>query len=162
MKRLVTMALLIALVPAGCAAPVRTAAPPEGSAPASPAGPAPSTSAPSAASPGCAQGVQTGTVTLTEADQGRTVCVAAGTDVEVYLRAPRAGQQWSQPVPDRTILQPQASGKRALQLGVTAGFYRAVSPGQARITAQLAPCKGPKPGPACDAVQLYEVTVVIR
>jgi hypothetical protein len=162
MKRLVTMALLIALVPAGCAAPVRTAAPPEGSAPASPAGPAPSTSAPSAASPGCAQGVQTGTVMLTEADQGRTVCVAAGTDVEVYLRAPRAGQQWSQPVPDRTILQPETSGKRALQLGVTAGFYRAVSPGQARITAQLAPCKGPKPGPACDAVQLYEVTVVIR
>jgi len=68
----------------------------------------------------------------------------------------------SQPVPDRTILQPEASGKRALQLGVTAGFYRAVSPGQARITAQLTPCKGPKPGPACDAVQLYEVTVVIR
>jgi hypothetical protein len=106
--------------------------------------------------------VQTGTVTLTGADQGRTVCVAAGTHVEVYLRTPRAGQQWSPPVPDRTILQPEASGKGALQMGVTAGFFRAVTPGQARITAQLAPCRGPKPGPMCDAVQLFEVTVVIR
>jgi hypothetical protein len=166
MRRLATLTLLLALAPGACAAPGPT---PSGSPAAAPAGTAPSTSssAPSnsaggPADAGCPQGVQSGTVTLTEADQGRTVCVATGTDVEVYLRAPRAGQQWSEPVPDRTILQPHASGKGALQMGVTAGFYRAVAPGQARITAQLAPCRGPKPGPECDAIQLFEVTVVIR
>ena len=101
-------------------------------------------------------------MTLTEADHGRTVCVATGTAVEVLLHASRPGQRWSEPVSDRTILQPAPNGKGALQVGVTGGFYRAVTPGQARITAQLAPCMGPKPGPACDAIQLFEVTVVIR
>jgi hypothetical protein len=100
-------------------------------------------------------------VTLTEADNGATVCVATGTSVEVYLHA-KTGQQWSKPVPDRTILRPAANGKGALQVGVTAGFYLAAEPGQARVTAQLAPCRGPKPGPACDAVQLFEVTISVR
>jgi hypothetical protein len=164
MRRLATLTLLLALAPAACAAPAgtspSTSSSPTSSSPTS--SPAPSNSGGGRADAGCPQGVQTGTVTLTEVDQGRTVCVATGTDVEVYLRAPRAGQQWSPPVPDRTILQPHASGKGALQMGVTAGFYRAVTPGQARITAQLAPCRGPKPGPECDAIQLFEVTVVIR
>jgi hypothetical protein len=113
------------------------------------------------AAAGCPQGVRTGQVTLTEADNGATVCVATGTSVEIYLHA-KTGQQWSQPVPDRTILRPAANGKGALQVGVTAGFYLAAEPGQARVTAQLAPCRGPKPGPACDAVQLFEVNISVR
>jgi hypothetical protein len=100
-------------------------------------------------------------VTLSETDSGTTVCLATGTSLEIYLHA-RPGQQWSKPVPDRTILRPAANGKGALAIGVTAGFYTAAEPGQARVTAQLAPCSGPKPGPACDAIQLFEVTVTIR
>src|SRR5207302_2138736 len=91
MRRLATVALLIALVPVGCAAPVTAPGPgpgsPTGSASGSPPSPAGGRS-----DAGCAQGVQTGTVTLTEADHGRIVCVSTGTDVAVYLRAPRPGQ----------------------------------------------------------------------
>jgi hypothetical protein len=170
------VALFLLLVPAACAAPVRTPLP--GDTPtASPASGPPDTSQrPGAGNPGspgtgggggaadasCPQGVRTGTVTLSETDQGRTVCVATGTSVEVFLHAKSTGQQWSKPVPDRTILRPAANGKGALQVGVTAGFYLAAEPGQARITAQLAPCRGPKAGPACDAVQLFEVTITVR
>src|SRR2546421_8535969 len=146
------VALLLTLVPAACSAPVK--APPSGdSSSASPASGTPDTSPrpgdgnPGSPGPGggggaadasCPQGVHTGTVTLTETDQGTTVCVATGTTVEVYLHAKATGQLWSKPTPDRTILQPAVSGKGALPVGVTAGFYRAVEPGQTRITAQLA------------------------
>jgi hypothetical protein len=60
------------------------------------------------------------------------------------------------------VLRPTVSGKGALAVGVTAGFFTAASTGQTRVTAQLAPCRGPKPGPACDAVELFEVTVIVR
>ena len=167
-----TVLLLVVLVPAACSAPAPTRAP-TGS-PAGSAGASPSTGSGATGSTGsggaggggvdasCPQGVRTGTVTLTEADHGKTVCVATGTTVEVYLHAKVTGQQWSPPVPDRTILQPAANGKGSPQVGVTAGFYRAAAAGQARITAQLAPCRGPKSGPACDAVQLFEVTVTVH
>ena len=157
-----TVVLLAALVPAACsAAPDSPVGSPEASSPPA-AVSTPSTPGTGQAAAGCPQGVRTGTVTLTEADHGSTVCVATGTTVEVYLHAKATGQLWSKPTPDRTILQPAVSGKGALPVGVTAGFYRAVEPGQTRITAQLAPCRGPKSGPACDAVQLFEVTLTVR
>jgi len=155
---------------AACAAPGTTPAP-AGSGVGMPTGTpatgtppvgAPSSTAPPTGAPptGCAQGVRTGEVMLTESDGGTTACVAAGTSVDVVLHA-RAGQQWSKPVSDGAALRPTASGKGALQVGVSASFYVAAAPGQARVTAQLSPCRGPKPGPACDAVQLYTVLVVV-
>ena len=43
--------------------------------------------------------------------------------------------KWSNPVPDSGVLRPVASGKGALAVGVSAGFYVADHPGQARVTA---------------------------
>jgi hypothetical protein len=65
-------------------------------------------------------------------------------------------------VADADILTPVANGRGMLQEGVSAGFFLAAAPGEAHVTAKLDPCGGPKPGPACDAVQVYQVTVVIR
>jgi hypothetical protein len=164
--RLWTVALLLALVPAACSAPANEPLPDNASTGAGVASTAPTSPGATSGAPGSGGAAdascRTGTVTLTELDHGKTVCVATGTTVEVYLHAKVTGQLWSPPVADRTILQPAANGKGALPVGVTAGFYRAVAAGQARITAQLAPCRGPKSGPECDAVQLFEVTVTVR
>jgi len=109
--------------------------------------PAPTTSAPSpTASPvptqpgapipkGACTGVpQTQTVTLSEQDNGRQVCVATGTQLEIYLKGTMT-DKWSNPVPDSGVLRPVASGKGALAVGVSAGFYVADHPGQTRVTA---------------------------
>jgi len=82
----------------------------------------------------CTGAPQTQTVTLSEQDNGRQVCVAAGTQVEIYLKGTMT-DKWSNPVPDSGVLRPVASGKGALAVGVTAGFYVADHPGQARVTA---------------------------
>jgi hypothetical protein len=111
--------------------------------------------------PGCPKVAPIGPVTVNETDNHASVCVPRGGTLEVYLHA-RAGQQWSKPVPERPILQPTASGKGALQVGVTAGFFTAVDPGQTRVTAQLVPCRGPKPGPMCDVVEFFEVNVTVQ
>jgi len=109
----------------------------------------------------CPKGVQRGEVTVTEVDNHTSVCLSKGTRLDVYLHA-RMDQQWSKPTPQLAVLQPTANGRGALAIGVTAGFFTAASTGQTRVTAQLAPCKGPKPGPACDAVELFEITVTVR
>jgi hypothetical protein len=109
----------------------------------------------------CPKGVRSGDVTVTELDNGTAVCLARGSKLDVYLRA-KLDQRWTQPTPDRAILQPYANGRAALQVGVTAGFFTAASSGQAHVTAQLAPCRGPKPGPACEAIELFTLTVTVR
>jgi hypothetical protein len=105
--------------------------------------------------------VQSGEVMLSETDNHTAVCLSKGSKLDIYLHA-RTGQQWSKPTPELAVLQPTANGRGALQIGVTAGFFTAASTGQTRVTAQLAPCNGPKPGPACDAIELFEITVTVR
>ncbi|OLB75130.1 MAG: hypothetical protein AUI14_21765 [Actinobacteria bacterium 13_2_20CM_2_71_6] len=173
-RTLTIIALLVALAPAACAAKGGTPAGSAGSSPsdtgsppsaaASPTGPGNPGGTPTggpAPDPLCPDGVRAGQVVLTEANTGSRVCLATGASLEVYLHG-KPGQEWSQPVPDSPVLRPVPSGKRALQIGVTAGFFAADAPGQARVTAERSPCGGPKPGPACDAIQLFTLTVVIR
>jgi hypothetical protein len=112
-------------------------------------------------SPACPYGGQTGRVMLAETDNHKSVCLTRGTTLEIYLHA-RDGSQWSKPTPESAILQPTATGRGALQIGVTAGFFTAAQAGQTRVTAQLVPCRGPKPGPMCDVVELFEVNVTVR
>jgi hypothetical protein len=148
-----------------------------GSAAASPSEPVPSdTGAPSEGTGGsggggtgggtgadaqCPKGVSTGVMRLSEMDNGMAVCLAKGSKLDIFLHA-KLGQQWSRPTPEQAVLQPYVNTEGALQMGVTAGFFVAASTGQTRVTAQLAPCKGPKPGPACDVIELYSVTVTVR
>ena len=157
--------VLIALAVAGCAG--RAAAPGSAgagsAAPSSTASPVPGTTPSTDPSAGCASvGVAVQPVTLTEADNGKAVCVATGATVEVYLHA-GSGPAWTRPQSDGAALAPTASGKGALQVGVSAGFFRAAQPGPARITAQRAVCgTGPKPGVMCEAMQLFTVSVTVR
>ena len=167
--------LLIGLLPAACSVAGSPTAAPGGSAsgPAaeSPTGPVAGPSGADGSSgggssggrsaAGCPHGVRSGQVTLSETDNHTAVCLTRGSTLEIYLHA-RTGEQWSRPTPELPVLQPTANGKGALQIGVTAGFFTAASTGQTQVTAQLVPCRGPKPGPACDVVELFEVTVTVR
>ena len=74
---------------------------------------------------------------------------------------PAACSGTAAPTADRGVLVPAVSGKGALPIGVSAGFFTAATPGQTRVTAQLLPCRGPKPGPMCDVVASFQVSVMV-
>jgi hypothetical protein len=153
--RLLSVALLAVLMPvAACA---RT---PAGS---DTGGPAAPDSAPASAVTvdGCPDGVRTGRVSLSEADDGRQICLATGTSLEVYLHG-STDSRWSTPTPDGTALRPAFNGKGALAVGVTAGFFTADQPGVVHLTAQRAACPSPSGGMACHTLIGFRVTVTVR
>jgi hypothetical protein len=83
---------------------------------------------------------RTGTVTINEhGTGGGALCLAQGAHLEIYLYG-TADNKWTPPGPDNEpgtdagVLQPEANGKGALALGVTAGFFRAARPGRVVIT----------------------------
>jgi hypothetical protein len=158
--RLVSLALLAALLPAaGCARTTGTGA---GDTSAPDGGSAAGTTAPAFPGAGCPEGVRTGRVSLSEADDGKQVCLATGTALEVYLHG-TADSRWSQPTPDGPGLRPTANGKGALQVGVTAGFFVADAPGTVHLTAQRAACPSPASGGvACQALIAFQVTITVR
>lgn len=142
MRRLVYAAALAALsAVAGCAAAT----------PSAPALPAPSASSVSPVP----------VVTVTEADAGRTVALRPGQRLEVYLHGV-AQDLWSQPAATGPALEPVASGKRTLPVGVTGAAFQAVRSGSARITATRELCPDPGPGQAaCQGVQSFDLTVTV-
>ncbi len=83
---------------------------------------------------GCSGGVQTGVVVLSDKDNGRQVCLATGTHLEVYLQG-TATDPWTDPAPGSDVLRPEANGKRALMIGVAAGFFVAAHPGRTTVSA---------------------------
>lgn len=140
MRKLVYAAAMAALsAVAGCAAAV-------------PSAPAP---APSASSISPAP-----VVTVTEADAGRTVALRPGQRLEVYLHG-AAQNLWSQPAAAGPALEPAASGKLSLPVGVTGAAFQAVRSGSARITATRS-CPDPSAGQvACQGVQSFDLTVTV-
>ena len=164
-RLLAALALLLLAACSTAGSPTAGGATASGSAAASGPATSPGASSPGTPvpdmSPGCPYGVQTGQVMLAETDNHKSVCVTRGSILEIYLHA-RNGSQWSKPTSESAILRPTATGKGALQIGVTAGFFTAAASGQTRVTAQLVPCRGPKPGPACEVVELFEVNVTVR
>jgi hypothetical protein len=83
---------------------------------------------------GCSGAVQTGTLVLSDKDNGRQLCLATGTHLEVYLQG-TASDPWTDPAPGSDVLRPEVSGKRALMIGVAAGFFVAAHPGRTTVTA---------------------------
>jgi hypothetical protein len=168
---LTAIALLTALLPAAACA--RAGGPaPGGSGDAAVAG---SSTAPDSATPtgstapsgasalppsaDCPDGLRTGTATITDADNGKRLCVATGTSVEVYLRG-TADSKWSPPAPDGKALRPVFNGKAALAVGVTGGFFLADEPGVVHLSSHRA--ASPSGGMACQALVSFQVTVSVR
>src|SRR5215475_97808 len=83
-------------------------------------------------------------ITLTNADNGRSVCVRRGTAVLVYLRGTKASR-WSVIHTSSGVLQPHANGHGLLALGVTGASFVAARPGTALITSTRQGCPTPPP-----------------
>jgi hypothetical protein len=97
-------------------------------------------------------------VRITADDDHRVICVAVGDTVDVFLTS-SPERMWGPVTLDGTALTARPNGVGALAIGVTAGFYRAVSAGTARLTSQRLACVDP--GPSCGPAA-FEVTIAVR
>ena len=101
---------------------------------------------------------------MTEADNGGTVCLSPGTQLNVLLHG-TADRRWAPLSAGLPVLAGSPNGYGSLAIGITGAFYKATSPGMVRLTSQRPACPGQVtggtsgPGP-CDA-QEFSVTVVV-
>jgi hypothetical protein len=95
-------------------------------------------------------------LTVTNADNGNTLCVRPGTALLVLLRNGTGPIRYSGP------LAPRADGRLMLMRGVTGAAFTAVRPGVATITSVISPCAS-EPGPVhCLVLMLFRLRVEIR
>jgi hypothetical protein len=100
-------------------------------------------------------------MSLSEADNGVLVCLARTGVVELYLHGTPA-DRWSPVVVTGPALHSVPSGKSALPIGVTAGFFGASGAGQAVLSSYRAPCAAADPkAPGCDGAHLVHIVVVV-
>ena len=104
-------------------------------------------------------------ITLTNADNGRLVCVRRGTAVLVYLRGTQASR-WSVIHASSGVLRPHANGHGLVPLGVTGASFVAARPGTASITSTRMACPTPPPNSGsqsgtveCGAILGFRVSV---
>jgi hypothetical protein len=90
-------------------------------------------------------------ITITYADNGRTLCVRRGTAVQVFLKGTPANR-WSAIRVSNAVLKPHANGRLMLALGVTGASFLAVHPGTVAITSFRQVC-GPNATPPNAAAQ---------
>jgi hypothetical protein len=121
--------------------------------------------APRAGSCSVGGGPQRRVITLTNADNGRAVCVRRGAAVLVYLRGTQASR-WSVIHASSGVLRPRANGHGLLALGVTGASFVAVRPGAASITSIRLVCPTPPPNSGsqsgtveCGAILGFQVSV---
>jgi hypothetical protein len=142
--------------------------PPLASSSASPV-PVPSPGDPGAASCSGGSAPKAAQVTITNVDNGRTVCVRPGAAVLVLLRG-LPPHKWSAIRASGAALRPHANGHMMLQFGVTGGSFLAVHPGTSVLTSTMMAC-GPTrtPGNAgnesgtleCGAILGFHATVKV-
>ena len=103
------------------------------------------------------------TLTLANAEAGKTYCVGLGTNVLVFLRGTPAAK-WGPIRASGSALEPWASGRMTLMIGVTGASFRAVRPGTSVIFSARPACgSSATPGDMpCDAVGAFRVTVIVR
>jgi hypothetical protein len=100
-------------------------------------------------------------ITITYADNGRTLCVRHGTAVQVFLKGTPTNR-WSAIHASNDVLTPHANGRLTLALGVTGASFLAAHPGTATIRSFQQPC-GPNTTPGNGASQsgVLECGVII-
>ena len=96
------------------------------------------------------------TRTITEVDSGSTICLAVGQRLEVYLHGTLQAK-WAPIAIDGHALSAVASGKGALAVGVTGGFFVGNAAGDARLTSSRPAC----PEPSSSASPCGEATFVV-
>jgi hypothetical protein len=133
---------------------------------------APAASSPASIAPACRGGgpaMHARSLTVTNADNGESLCVTRGTAVAVYLKGTPA-RKWAPIHASSAVLAPAANGALTLALGVTGASFTAAQAGTAVITSSRPACgSGVPPGDsapatgtlACGAVLAFHVTVTV-
>ncbi len=98
--------------------------------------------------------------TITEADTGGVVTVAAGQRIAVALHAPDDFDLWQVAPPDPQVLRPVPHPAAAATKGTTLRAFLAIAPGVTTLTAESRPqCQAAS---ACvDPVRALTVTVIV-
>ncbi len=147
---------------AGCARGTTSSASGVRAVPPSPLASSPASPSPAPSGPCASRDPAATTLTITVPDNGAIFCVPAGTRVEVLLQG-TAQQRWSAVGAPGGVLLPAASGKGALMVGETGGFFAAARAGTADVVSYLAPCTETDPqATACDAAHRFHATVIVR
>lgn len=151
-SRLPALAVVAGVVLSGCAGGGPGGSPSGGS----------TTPAGRPSSQGACHGSSPGTrVTLSEADNGGLVCLARTGMVELYLHGTPT-DRWSPVGVTGPALHSVPSGKSALPIGVTAGFFAATGAGQAVLSSSRPPCAAADPqAPGCDGAHLVRIVVMV-
>src|SRR5258708_5421263 len=90
-------------------------------------------------------------ITITYADNGRTLCVRRDTAVQVFLKGTPTNR-WSAIHASNDVLTPHANGRLTLALGATGASFLAAPPGTATVRSFQQPC-GPDTTPGNAAAQ---------
>jgi hypothetical protein len=156
-RRLAALILIAAMALAGCAS---ATGPANGTGIGGGPSPTPSI-APSMAPAACASPL-TGEQSVSEKDSGRTICLAVGAKLDVYLHG-TAAHKWTQIEASGAALQPAPNGKGTLVLGVTGGFFAASAPGTIVLTSTGPGCgsAGPSSASPCPTAGAFRLTVVV-
>ena len=96
---------------------------------------------------------------ITNSDEGRTISLHVGDQVELVLHQQSGFTQWSGvQTSNRSVLTPVVDVRAAAVRGVTLAMFKAVAPGSSDVTASAGvDCT---PGSACPALaRLWRVTV---
>ena len=102
------------------------------------------------------------TVQLANGDAGRTVDLKPGDTLEITLRQEAGLTPWTAlGSDDRLVMMPEVDVKATAPRGVTAGRFKALAPGRARISAVATPaCSS---GSACPQfVRSWSVLVQVQ
>jgi hypothetical protein len=128
--------------------------------------PTPKPSSPSAASAKCVRprrGAEHTTITLTNSDNKKALCVLPGVGIFVALHG-TPKEFWAAVASSSAALQRRPNGALSLPVGVTGAFFVAIKPGTAKLTSTLRPCQAKPPARAvarCLKLERFSVTVKV-
>jgi len=108
-------------------------------------------------------------VTLTLADNNKTLCVTTGTAIAVLLRG-APGSEWELIKSDSTVLAPHPGPGLTLPAGMTGAAFVAARPGQAVLSSIRLPCRTSLGTPSdtgknklhCGAIVRFHATVIVK
>lgn len=108
-------------------------------------------------------------VTITLADNDKTLCVTTGTAITVLLRG-TAGSKWERIKSDSTVLAPRADPRLNVPAGMTGATFAASRPGKAVLSSIRLPCRPSLATPSdtgknklrCGAIVGFHATVIVK
>jgi hypothetical protein len=98
-------------------------------------------------------------ISVTETDNGTTLCVAPGTLVDVFLHG-SVQAPWTAPALSGTGLAPAPNGKGTLMIGITGGFFKATGAGSVVLSSTRPACDSS--GTASCGPTAFRITIIVR